>query len=317
MNRVSHFKVGLFILASLGFGFAALIWIGAAHFFRHSKPYVAFFNESVEGLMPGAKVSYLGVGVGSVTTIGLAPDGRLIRVTMALKPTFKVDDMAVQLGLQGITGQRYLQIGPAPKNIDKLAPKIGFPTRLPVIPSQPGEMTRIEQALEKTYKEISATDIGGLVQEWKKTGRDADALLTSGDLRRTLANVHRVSADLKTLLAPLQEKGTPEQWRKGFRNLSATAEDARKASQALAAQLEKLPPNTVAHLAKQMTQMATSGEKAVGNMNRQVARSLTLLRQNLVQVNQLLMEMTQLMQTLRQEPGRILNRPRSSEPFGR
>ncbi len=125
MNKVSHFKVGLFVLISIGFGFGILIWIGAAHFLRQTQPYVSFFNESVEGLSPGTEVSYRGVQVGRVTGIGLAPDGRLIRVTLALQPSFKVDhSMAIQLGLKGITGQRYLKIGPAPSDIQKLTPKL-------------------------------------------------------------------------------------------------------------------------------------------------------------------------------------------------
>ncbi len=66
-----------------------------------------------------------------------------------------------------------------------------------------------------------------------------------------------------------------------------------------------------------MTHMVATGEKTVTDMNRQVGHSLVLLSQSMVQVNRLLTEMTQLVQTLREEPGRILKRPRSSEPFGR
>ena len=152
MTKVSHFKVGIFVLGCIGLGFGILIWIGAAHFLR-TQPYVCFFDESVEGLSPGAEVGYRGVQVGRVTGIGLAPDGRLIRVTLALQPSFKVDhSMAIQLGLKGITGQRYLKIGPAPADIQKLTPKLSFKPKLPVIPTYPGEISRIEQGLSRRSK---------------------------------------------------------------------------------------------------------------------------------------------------------------------
>jgi ABC-type transporter Mla subunit MlaD len=318
MSRVSHFKVGLFVLISVGLGFGTLIWIGAAQFFRHTQSYVSFFNESVAGLAIGAEVSYLGVQVGRVTSIGLAPDGRLIRVTLALKPDFKVDHaMALQLGLQGITGQRYLKIGPAPANIGQLSPKIDFPTRLPVIPSYPGELASIEQGLEKALKRIESVDIEGLVNAWEKTARDADALLAGGDLKKTMANLRQASSDLTALLGMATEKGAPQKWRKGFKDLASATAATRRASEALAAQLDALPPNTLGELGKQMNHMVATGDKTVANMNRQVDRSLALLRQSLVQVNRLLAEMTQLMQSLRAAPGRILNRPGTSEPFGR
>lgn len=318
MNKVSHFKVGLFVLLSIGFGFGILIWIGAAHFLHHTRPYVSFFDESVEGLSPGTEVSYRGVQVGRVTGIGLAPDGRLIRVTLALQPSFKVDhSMAIQLGLKGITGQRYLKIGPAPSDIKKLTPKLPFPPKLPVIPTYPGEISRIEQGLKQAVQKIASVDIEGLVAVWEKTARDADALLSGEDLRQTLDNIHQASSAVANLLGTLNEKGAPEKWRQSFANLAAASTAARKASEALASQLQALPPNTLADLGKRMTHMVTSGEKTMTNMNQQVGQSLVLLRQSMVQINRLLSQMTQLIQTLREEPGRILKRPGSSEPFRR
>jgi phospholipid/cholesterol/gamma-HCH transport system substrate-binding protein len=317
MAKVSHFKVGIFVLGCTGIGVAVLIWIGAAHFFKHTSHYVTFFDESVEGLSPGAEVAYLGVEVGKVTSIGLAPDGELIRVALAMRPDFKVKDKAVQLMLKGITGQRYLQIGPAPADIENISPRITFPTKYPVLPSRPGQIHRIETGLEEALNKLESVDIGGLIHQWEGAGKSANALLSGGEIQETLANVRAVSKGLRDVIGVLGRKGTPEEWKKSFADLAATAEASRKASEILAKQLEAMPPDTFANLAKRTNAMIESSEKTVDSMSRQVDQSLILLRQSVFQINQLLEEMTRLMQTLQAEPGRILKRPRSSEPFGR
>jgi phospholipid/cholesterol/gamma-HCH transport system substrate-binding protein len=317
MAKINHFKVGIFVIGCTTLGIAILIWIGAAHFFKHTSHYVSFFDESVEGLSPGVEVAYLGVEVGKVSSIGLAPDGKLIRVTMAIRPDFDVQGKAVRLMLQGITGQRYLQIGPAPENIEKISPKVTFPTKLPVIPSRPGQIQSIESSLEKALNKLESTDIGGLISQWEQAGKSANALLAGKDLQETLDNLHAVSSGLRDVLGLLSRKGTPEEWKKSFADLAATVEETRKASDMLAKQLEALPPDTFARLAKQMDSMVETSKKTVDSMNRQVDQSLVLLRQSIFQVNQLLAEMTRLIQSLQAEPGRILKRPQSSEPFGR
>jgi phospholipid/cholesterol/gamma-HCH transport system substrate-binding protein len=315
MAKVSHFKVGIFVLGCTALGLALLIWI--AHFLEHNRPYVSFFDESVEGLSPGAEVAYLGVRVGKVSSVELAPGNKLVRVTMSIRPDFKVDGMAVQPKLKGISGQDYLQIAPAPANIQETSPEINFPTKYPVIPSRPGQIHQIEARLKKAMNKLDSVDVGGLIQQWKEAGKSANDLLSEGDLRKTLANLRTASKGLKDVIGILGEKGTPNEWKKSFADLAATAEAARKTTEMLQKQIQAVPPDTFGRLAKQMGDMVETSQKTVDSMNRQVDQSLVLLRQSVFQVNQLLGEMNRLMQSLQTEPGRILKRPQSSEPFGR
>ncbi len=64
-KKISHFQLGLFFLISLVIVVGGLIWAGTTHVFTSAKTYVTFFNESVQGLNPGARVTYLGVQVGT------------------------------------------------------------------------------------------------------------------------------------------------------------------------------------------------------------------------------------------------------------
>jgi phospholipid/cholesterol/gamma-HCH transport system substrate-binding protein len=289
-KRINRFKLGLFFLIGTAITLGGLLWAGATHFFQPAKTYVSFFNESVEGLGPGAAVSYLGVKVGRVNSIGIAPDGKLIQAELKISPDFNVESMALELSLKGITGQLYLAINKAPPDLKAVTPKITFAHKYPLIPSRPGEMTQIKDALEKVYKKIDSVDFEGLAAAWKKTAQEANVILTDKDIRRTIRNLKEISADIKNLVSVLGKPGTPQKWRKGFSNLAETAAAVRKSSESLASQLEKLPPGAVGDLARQMDQ-------------------------TMFQINQFLSNLQGLVHELREEPGKVLVIPKGKEPF--
>jgi ABC-type transporter Mla subunit MlaD len=317
-RRINPFRLGLFVLVCGAIGMGALIWIGVAHFFEPTRTYVTFFNVSVEGLQSGAPVNYLGVKVGHISWIGLASDGRLIRVVMNLRPDFKVgESMAAELAQEGITGQRYVSIGEAPANIKEVTPKIDFSVKYPVIPSRPGEMTEIKNALETLYEKVESVDLEGLVAEWKKTAVQVNTLLSQKDIPETLRNVKEISADLKTLLSALGQPGTTQEWKKGFENLSAAVAAVENTAEDLEAQLAAIPPNTLADISKRMDHMVQFGETSIHSLNSQINQSLVLFQESVYQVNRLLADLRTLVQSLKEEPGRILTRPQGSEPFGR
>jgi phospholipid/cholesterol/gamma-HCH transport system substrate-binding protein len=102
MIKISHFKLGLFFVVCLGLGLGILIWIGTSDFFKHKETYATFFNVSVGGLSEGSAVHYLGLKVGEVTSVKLAPDGKLIMVLLKMQPDFKVGkNMAIAPELGG------------------------------------------------------------------------------------------------------------------------------------------------------------------------------------------------------------------------
>src|SRR5512143_3198163 len=107
-KTISQFKLGLFILVCGSLGLIAIIWLGASHYFEKKKIYVTYFAESIKGLQKDAVVNYLGVPVGRVAAVGVAPVGRLVEVVLHLKPEFNVyQTLAIRLLEQGLTGLRY------------------------------------------------------------------------------------------------------------------------------------------------------------------------------------------------------------------
>jgi methyl-accepting chemotaxis protein len=122
--------------------------------------------------------------------------------------------------------------------------------------------------------------------------QSANALLTDQDVRRTIRNLRDITTDVNHLVGILNKPGTSKEWRKTFINLAAAIDSGRKTTESLASQLEKLPPDSAAHVVRQM-------------------------EQTLFQVNQVLTNLKGLIHELREEPGKILKIPKGKEPFRR
>ena len=290
-KKISRFKLGLFFLIGLAITLGGLIWAGATYFFHPGKTYVTFFDQSIEGLGPGANVSYKGVKVGRVNSMGIARDGKLIRVELKISPDFKVASKAVELKSGGITGQSYLAIDAAPANLKKVTPTITFSTDYPVIPSLPGQVG-IMEAANKIYKKIEALDLEGLISSWEKTGQHANALIQDKDIHKTIRNLRQISQDIKNLSSLLGQPGTRRKFRRSLDDLEETLASARKSSDDLTSQLENLPPDAVGTIAREM-------------------------KSTLAQINRVLTSLKGMVHELREEPGKILVIPKSKEPFQR
>jgi phospholipid/cholesterol/gamma-HCH transport system substrate-binding protein len=113
--RLSHFKLGLLVVVAI----VGLVITGFALGIRAlgtpTVEYHTYFDESVQGLDLGSPVKFRGVTIGSVEHIGIAPDRRSIDVTLELdQPRIReievTPDLRAQLGTQGITGVKFVDI---------------------------------------------------------------------------------------------------------------------------------------------------------------------------------------------------------------
>lgn len=140
-------RVGIFVC--LGFALiivALLIW---SHISWGGSPrtYSCYFGESVQGLTISSPVRFRGITVGSVSHIGIAPDGELAEIFFEITPqsgfTVEQDSMYIHITGNLLTGIKYLEIemiGDRPK------PNISFPFE----PEYP---------VVGTYHTVSAEDI--------------------------------------------------------------------------------------------------------------------------------------------------------------
>jgi ABC-type transporter Mla subunit MlaD len=315
-KTISQFKLGLFILLCGSIGVIAIIWLGASHYFEKKKIFVSYFAESVKGLQKDAVVNYLGVPVGRVAAIGLAPDGRLIEVVLHLKPEFEVDhSLVIRLLEQGLTGLRYLEIVSAPEDTLQATPKISFPLKHPVVPSYPSEITQLKSGLESLYLKIIEVDFQGLVERWKQTGELVNAILADKALGATLHNLKISTEELHALLGRINGAIPEKALGASIEDLSKTLAASRKSMEALARQMEGLPPNTVANLSSRLDQVLRTGEATIAGWDQETGKVLAALMQNLDQSRQVLEQLRQLVQSMRAQPQQILFHPATPDPF--
>lgn len=324
-RSVSPFKLGLFILICGTLGLVAVIWIGTSRFFEETKTYATYFDESVKGLQKDAIVNYLGVGIGRVSKIQLAPDGRLIEVIMDLRPDFKVDrSLGIQLREQGLTGLRYLEIDEPPKNIENLTPKLTFTPRYPVIPSYPSELQQLKEALQTIYDKVNSLDLKSLTESWKSTADLVNGLLIrvdkgigSTEWKETVAALSSTAKDASTMMQRITNTASQEDMKKGFQDLSATLKAGRQAFETLAAQLQKLPPGALADMAKSWGTTISSGGDLLSSADKRISESAILLQQALRQLNVVLDQVSALVQSLKEQPNSLVFPPKTPDPFKR
>jgi phospholipid/cholesterol/gamma-HCH transport system substrate-binding protein len=110
----TKFSVGLFLISGIAVVVVAVIWLGLSNYLEKGRFFVAYFDESVQGLDKDSPVKYRGVSIGRVQRIGVAPDERLIEVVLKIESDIKSDDntedFVAQLKSVGITGLMFIEI---------------------------------------------------------------------------------------------------------------------------------------------------------------------------------------------------------------
>jgi phospholipid/cholesterol/gamma-HCH transport system substrate-binding protein len=150
---------------------AGFIFLGARSMQHATLSYKTFFDESVQGLDVGAPVKFRGVTIGNVAAIEIAPDRRHVEIGMELtlddlarlglgekselkRGRFEVpSDLRTQLGSQGITGVKFVQIDFFDTKTNP-PPVLPFETPSNYIPSAVSTMKNIEDAVVTAVNQI-------------------------------------------------------------------------------------------------------------------------------------------------------------------
>jgi paraquat-inducible protein B len=222
-TAANHWKLGLFVLASLATVVGVTFWVGSRLFQRESFEAISYFDESVQGLEVGSPVKWRGVTVGSVREITVAPDGRHVQVASDIfvdalerlglqKPkrggAFIDPNLRVQLASAGITGIRFLQTDFFDP-VRHPPPKLPFEPPWNYVPTTPSTLKSVEESVleilnglpaverevEETLGALQGTlaSVDGLVGTLQADDGAFNALLVQ--LRSTAARVERALRD--------------------------------------------------------------------------------------------------------------------------
>jgi paraquat-inducible protein B len=237
--KANYFKLGMFILVSVGLIVVGVIILGAGALNKKLMPMETYIEGSAQGLTVGAPVKFRGVQIGRVDKIGFAgatykqpmtnddPMAAATRsyvmiefsihpdmlshssVNEAQFPSFVFKEvergLRARLATVGITGNAYLDLDYYPPTIPTLA--LSWSPRTIYIPSTPAQITRIIDSAESILNQVEnagipkiAAHIDALILDTNKQIDSADLPGIRASALTTLSELRESNAALKKLL---------------------------------------------------------------------------------------------------------------------
>lgn len=208
--RVIMVTLFLLVTAAAFLGFSR--WINAPTETAETEPRAIQFQGSVSGLSVGSEARYLGVPVGRVSSIALAPShmGRVDVVIEAQRALPPARQLVAALEAQGITGLSIIELS------DRSAEDSLFAVAENVIPGVPSLIARlsdsaddITQTTDEVLEKINALLSDENLEALSKTVQQVDDMSANianatGDLDTLVASLNRISAELELTLPDYQ-----------------------------------------------------------------------------------------------------------------
>ncbi len=312
-TRYNYAAVGLFVIAFGLVGIAFSIWLLFGDPTVDYDNYHVDMSESVSGLVADASVTYLGVPVGRVRSIGLHPDNpSRVRLELQVRRGTPVKtDTTATLRAQGVTGLYYVELQGGTKE----APLLREITdeEIPVIESVPSMLAQLE---------FAATD---LLDDFTSVLDRLTALLSD-------RNVESISATLDNIerLSGVMADGRPE-IDGAIRDASRSMADLRRLTGSLAGRMDDID-RILTGFSKAADGMAVVGDdmpmvmedvKAITGDLRETSRELNRLVSSgstgmeqfssttVTDINQLVYEMRNTLDSLKRVSRQLEEQPNS------
>jgi len=210
-EKKSHFRLGLFVVLSMGIAAAVLFVLGGRQLFQPTFTFETYFNESVAGLELGAPVKFRGVPLGKVTEITTSGSTYETDVPIAQRKGYIVvraefrgtrdqvkfyrkdlnefvkAGVRAKTQLAGITGQQYLALDYVePKDFRDL--KFDWTPEYPYIPSAPSTSGIIIARVQAFLASLNEADVATL-------GKNLNTLLVTANAKLDALDVQALSKD--------------------------------------------------------------------------------------------------------------------------
>ncbi len=206
-GQASKFKIGIFVVTGLLLLVTVFVWLGASRYFEDSQMVVSYFTESVQGLESDSPVKYRGVPVGRVKAIRMAPDAKLIEVTMSLNRNFRLnEDLGVKINLLGLTGQKYLEMDNFRADQVREPISLEFTPRYPLIPTYPSDIREIGNALENIFQKVKGVDLERVTNNLIRISSRLDKMLADPRLDNTLVDASEAIREIKEVSRKINDE---------------------------------------------------------------------------------------------------------------
>jgi phospholipid/cholesterol/gamma-HCH transport system substrate-binding protein len=235
MNKLSYFKIGLFVISAAVLAVIGIVVLGVGSVFQRTALVETYIEESVQGLDIGSPMKFRGVLVGKVEEITLTSavyDTKrryvLVRVGITSNlfqfpladpndPSFKSElerGFRVRLAAQGLTGVAYLEA-------DYLDPErnppleIDWQPKYPYIPSARSRILQLGDSVDRILQNFEQLDIPQLTSSIEKslaaitkTAEGANLEKIGAQAYALLTEVRGTNRQLKDLVVSPELKST-------------------------------------------------------------------------------------------------------------
>lgn len=194
--------VGGFVLSFLAGLIAFAIWIAKVDLDAEYKDYDIYFDGTVSGLYKRSIVYYLGIPVGDVRDITLAPqDPSKVRVWIRLRAEVPVSEASVaRLEFQGLTGVAYIELSGGSPNSPPLESHLG--AERPIIAAEPSPLLEIFDSAPNLVNE--AIKMLGQIQKILSNENVANISKTLSNTERLTGNLANGTDNLEVMIADVQ-----------------------------------------------------------------------------------------------------------------
>ncbi|MFP4213014.1 MAG: MlaD family protein [Desulfohalobiaceae bacterium] len=198
-DKLSNFRLGLFILAAFLLLVVFLVFFGPGGFWQDKARLETYLDGSVQGLDVGSAVKMRGVRIGNIERIGFvnqkypecAREERLVLLEMeVLLKHFPVQNrqefanymqeevqkngLRIRIMPQGLTGSAFLELDYVSRQRHP-EPQLKWDPEHTYVPSAPGTRARLEETLESISQTLQSLE----KVDWTETFRSLNFLLHS------------------------------------------------------------------------------------------------------------------------------------------
>ena len=298
----TKFSVGLFLILGVTILILGVIWLGMSNYLQKGRYFVAYFDESVQGLDVDSPVKYRGVHIGRVHSIEVAPDDRLIEVVLKIETDVQLEgnaeNLVATLKSVGITGLMFIELEQKGDEPPQPSPTLSFKPEYPVIATRPSEISKFFRGIDDIFNMIRAIDtrtisnhtmddaqLGPLLADLRQTVQNAQRMLNSEKVNQLLTSVEKTSRNFDQL-AVNADSGVTE-IRSTVSRLDNIIQNGGGDMLAMTTDL-KTAAREVKRTMEEATALLQGTDQKVGTLQRQAMTTLDRIEQATTSLNRLL-----------------------------
>ncbi len=276
----TKFSVGLFLIFGMTLIIIGIIWLGMSNYLEKGRLFVAYFDESVQGLDVDSPVKYRGVHIGRVHGIGVAPDDRLIEVVLKIESDIQPDgnakNLVAKLKSVGITGLMFIELERMDEEPAMAPQSLSFKPEYPVIQTRPSEISKFFQGIDDIFNMFRALDAEAI---------SSQLIMALEKINRTIddAQISQLVVDLQATVKNLQQLlnaekvdrmiGSITQASESFNRMSVNADNGISEIRTTVSRLD----NAIASGGGDVQQMTNDLKSAAQEVKRAMANAAVLL----------------------------------------